>query len=1062
MLLASRSTAPSITSPLLAWPSQPSARSSPLSTPSPSSDTFDHDLVHPRYANGSSSSASLATFGNARGMSMLGDREAGSRSSIPFTERTNDQQFPEMPVVRIEDEDMVERKYGPPSRPLSPHQLGRIAQSFGIVMPNLPRSPSFAFPSLASPTLSAVSTGSSRHNRFLPTPVPARTPYLLTVIPPAFLLPNKPSTSNDAEQRVKRWKRGRLLALQPTLEAMLNSIAREYGLPSTTGISLFLAQKPISKGKEPDSSSLTSLDSDDPGPLISSSTWSTLFSIYLHSNPSSRSSTPAHTPVKGQSPFARDLPFPASPLSLIGTSNKARLRGASAEPQPSPTKKAQPRSAEPAAGFMLDMPPTPASTGMTTEPDGPSAMAIPVVGAVEFDIDPDVATWFTEWRRTGVHRRKASTLSETSGLREFRLRRSTPPDVIPRFLRELETHPSSSSGTSDSPALEDDDSTSSPSASLEPHSIEQNERLADLFPSAASEFAALRASRTSQEHRLSIQDIEVDRAVSASASMSYFTDVETSSGHGNGDNGEKADEEVMEMLTPLPNGLHHGDFAQMQRQIIDDGDKRGSGLVMSEQLDTLEKIMRQLSPREIRLTSPREMTPRMASKIAHLQYPAPPGSKPKPASSPLANGFTDSPPHPSSKHRFSLAPAFEPTTQVRSPSSNQPPSPSQEQLATLQDSPRPSWPTVPFSRPELPASPDINKIFVVPTINGLSSPISVSDETLRRMQVDSPPDKPSEWRPRRPQRPPSPNLHIHRPMPQSLSPELVHILRSPEREQTSPNSVTSRSPNEREKEKEKEKDRRRLGRTASVSLKGLRQQMSAKNLNVIWKRDDNPVVPSLPSRSVSDSQPVGLFKNNVNIDSEISSFPSSLSSNSKSPTEAKQYTDLLPSPTSPSSITTSTKTGGFSRILQSGFSFHRKAISVDKRPDKRVSKNTSNGPKDISAPILSSFQKVSSDQVEMTSPRLGPTDQQSTPKLGHSPRLRQTGLPTSPASPKNLRRKPVPTEGNVKESRSLASMASFVLDDPPKRRQMQNGQGREQKDGQIEGSGQGRTMGLAV
>ena len=497
--------------------------------------------------------------------------------------------------------------------------------------------------------------------------------------------------------------------------------------------------------------------------------------------------------------------------------------------------------------------------------------------------------------------------------------------------------------------------------------------------------------------------------------------------------------------------------------------------------------MRQLSPREIRLTSPKELTPRMAAKVAHLQFPSVPNSRQrlsKSASSPLINGFTDSS-RPASVVQASLAPALEPSTEPRLPQkdgADDVEEPAMPKTVDLSDSPRPSWPSIPFVR---------NADYPSPTGglagNGASSkPVSspVSAETLKRMQDDLPsrPARTPEWRPRRPQRPPSPNLGHQRTLSHSLSPEHTsQLARSPPTHVTataptpeSPQSPAFGSPDE------KDKQRRSLGRKGS-GIRGLRQQMSAKNLNIVWKKDEQ-AAHALPPRSVSDT--VGLFKGGQGgLGSDANSSFASMAAPPRSPSAtvssgargSASVDTALPSPASPSSpalAANPTKSQGFaSRMFGGSFSFgrsrstserHEKADKHDKaekvEKEKRSSRKTSAGGNhdlNISSPIVASFQRLPNSDSDQALAEYGARSPSiSSPQIPSgselSPTVRQHGLPSlqSPASPHSVRRKPVPapqgTAGSgehpgiaMHESKSMVSMASFVLEDPPKRKMSQ-------------------------
>lgn len=359
------STAPAITSPLMAWPARPVERASPLSSPT---SAYGDSPTLPSLVGASTSSASYTPTSGRR--TDMEDRKGKGKA-------------PE--VVVTEDE----RRYAPPKRPLTPGQLGRIAQSFGIVIPSLPA---------PSPT--------SSPSRTVGAIAPTRgSPYLLTVIPPLNLL------SSEGEDKKRRWKRGRLLPLQPTIGSMLLCIAREYGLPSTLGVSLYLV---VPSSSSASSSSSTASVDECAGPLISPSTWSTLFSNYLHTAPS-RSSSPSQTPTKTHGGLGRDVPFPPSPLSLVEKHSTKRDRlhsfNSSIDPGPMP----------PAHGLAAALPPTPGST--TTQ----MMLGSQIVGTIEFDVDPDMAPWLGAWKRSGKgHRRMHSTLSDSGipvrdGRRQLRL-----------------------------------------------------------------------------------------------------------------------------------------------------------------------------------------------------------------------------------------------------------------------------------------------------------------------------------------------------------------------------------------------------------------------------------------------------------------------------------------------------------------------------------------------------------------------------------------------------------------------------------------------------------------
>ncbi|WWD20112.1 hypothetical protein CI109_104587 [Kwoniella shandongensis] len=1062
------STAPTITSPFLAWPSKPIARDSPLSPPSTSK--FDEP------------STSYPSFYDSptKSNGTMERRQSSSKGK----ERATD--TPELRVMgELEDGEQSQRrdrKYAPPNKPLQPHQLGRIAQSFGIVIPHLSRLPSPTSPSSSSRPLSPSSATSpsmaslnkGRLSPLLSASAPTRpTPYLLSVIPPLTLLPTaSTSTSEQNHQRERKWRRGRLLPLQPTLGSMLVCIAREYGLPSTVGLGVYLVlPSTLASGRGGGSSSsavsdYSSEDGEPSGPQISSSTWSTLFSSHLmpsHNNTTitSRSSTPSHTPEKRSGQLGRDISFPPSPLSLLqakaqGSGHKPKVRSLSTEPSPSKPPILS-HSAHPSTSSSSNVPPTPASVGALSF-SATASTPNPIVGSIEFDIDLDEATWFEEWKRSGKQSRHKRSMTAEGGMKQLNLVRKQQ-DERPRFLKELDVNrptpePERFSGKGGNETVsasasfygftDTDAGAEETAASSDDHHGEDQTMVDEVV-------SLLKAEGVTQEDLLaspatvSIEDVDADTA------------------------GNAVNPAVRKVQAIL--------------------DKRGSGIVMSEQLDDLEKIMRQLSPRDIRLTSPRLLTPRMAAKVANVNLTLPEvpkrGSSKHP-SSPLAGGFT--------------APA--PVAFPKPPKGPAPPpietAPVQKARA-LEDAaeldPRPVWPAVPFRSPGSPSS--VHEFFArpPPTQRNVSSPASISSETQKRMQAESEAassttTKASEWVPRRPARPPSPKLDHQRTLSHTLSPELVDLLRSPPAANaTSPNGAPISPPAVTE-----DRERRQRTRSGSMSLKGLRHQMSAKNLGQMWKNDKDAI--PLPTQS-SRGETVGLFKGGVDV--EKSSFPglregqtSQRSVSGPTPISASPRTtefgaiheNAIHVEASSRNSSLPGKSGKFtSKIFHPSFGFgsrkHEDATrsvsagggeKVD-RGSKMSRRNPSHdGSIQISGPIMSTFEhKIGSfTTASSTLPSTGEISPPSSAQAngmrpppppsapGHTRTLSHQGVsvplqqpssprvtPASPHSPggKSVRRKPVPgvgmddgQEAMMKSSMSLGSMASFVLEDAPKGR----------------------------
>ncbi|WVW86688.1 hypothetical protein I302_108742 [Kwoniella bestiolae CBS 10118] len=1016
------STAPAITSPDLAWPSRPIARPSPISTPESAS--YLHSPSPSSSRQASSSSTAPTAISVSRSSSIKGKEKAIETFQLRIHPQNTDDEEPEA----------RERRYGPPKKPLPPHQLGRIAQSFGIIIPNLPQqhqpTQEIRIPTspLSTSAISPSLPSASSRGRLSPLPFqsPIRsTPFLLSVIPPLSLLP--PSSNDTVEEihrRNKNWRRGRLLPLQPTLGSMLLCIAREYGLPSTIGIGVYLVLLNQPTSRNGSSSGESNYDDDESsGPKISSSTWTALFSPHLiqlaqggGTGMNSRSSTPSQTPLKStvyNVSQDEEAEFPPSPISMSKnriTGSKIR-RSKSTEP-PELVHSHSSNLSTSTSSFSTNLPPTPASMGdtsfNTTLSTSTSSPAVnPIVGTIEFDIDLDEAKWFEGYhsKKSGKYGRHKRSLTSESGMKELNLVNKVS-DARPRFLKELD------------PNVDNDRS---------PDEEESEQDKLGRYPQ---------------------------------------------------DNAEKPVEVVVkEDLLKPGDGRDQNDLLASPIDLSDQStrlkvqeilDKRGSGIVMAEQLDDLEKMMRQLSPREIRITSPRMLTPRMAAKVANLALPAVPKrstSKTAPTSSPLAGNFTSSNPHGESDSEDRSQPNSARSNGTFGSAIHLQTSSSQLQVEQVDDTEetsldRPVWPAVKHGSP---GSPTIHEYFSRPIfpqriqqVRNVSSPavIPISDETMKRMK-DEEEQEPrigsKEWKPRRPARPPSPKLEsVHqRTLSHTLSPELTDYLNK------SPPPIASDSTGSGGQTPEE----KRRNRSGSISFKGLRSQMSSKNLSQMWKSD--AVSPPLPN---GQKETVGLFRGGVMDGESQSGFGfgrdhAGLGGGMRSVSSPTTTTDFGPiSQAHPSDQDGSLPSAGSGSGSGSGSGKSKFASRIwgfrhhsDKHGHGHDRSSSSkrhpsiDGSIKISEPIAASF--IHKESFESSHP-LPSHQQQQQSTLGHG-RFPSTssyvgagagaGIPTSPnpASPRSIKRKPVPGgEEGMKSSLSLGSMHTFVLEDAPKGRRM--------------------------
>ncbi|SCV70615.1 BQ2448_3377 [Microbotryum intermedium] len=123
--------------------------------------------------------------------------------------------------------------------------------------------------------------------------------YLLTVIPPDHIPhdPPHPRTSQHCSGYgpPQHFKRGTLVPLYPTLSSQLAAIAREYGLPSTGGIAIYLLSTidPFSATPTPLPGSVGLAGAD--GPRIGEEAWSLLWARLFQEDGAGLSTDPGDT-----------------------------------------------------------------------------------------------------------------------------------------------------------------------------------------------------------------------------------------------------------------------------------------------------------------------------------------------------------------------------------------------------------------------------------------------------------------------------------------------------------------------------------------------------------------------------------------------------------------------------------------------------------------------------------------------------------------------------------------------------------------------------------------------
>lgn len=300
-----------------------------------------------------------------------------------------------------------------PRSPLSPQKLSKLANALGVSAP-LPASGSPAATSRSSSLGRMVRM--PKENRSSPdlfsatlTPSDAglsASRYFIHIIPPKHF----PHESRKDPEAFAAFRRGSLVPVHATLQSQLGAIAREYQLPATNGVVLYLVADTDAEG----SRSLLGK-----GPRISEDVWKWLWMKISDERPSGRvglgltsgSSTPGATgksllrKLSSSSKLNRDSDK-TTPLSLTSPALPSTLPGPAPEPKDanddSPLE--QSVSSQFSSSSTLSATDTPATSSFDLDPrllpglGSPSA--IPVLARVEFDIDRKVGSWYEKWSRS--------------------------------------------------------------------------------------------------------------------------------------------------------------------------------------------------------------------------------------------------------------------------------------------------------------------------------------------------------------------------------------------------------------------------------------------------------------------------------------------------------------------------------------------------------------------------------------------------------------------------------------------------------------------------------------
>ncbi|KZT27534.1 hypothetical protein NEOLEDRAFT_1176560 [Neolentinus lepideus HHB14362 ss-1] len=354
----------------------------------------------------------------------------------------------------------------PPRSPLPPHRLAKLANALGVSIPlpagspnnlsttNLSTNSSTTASSLfpdhqtyhrRSPTPSAVSTTFSTYSSPAPT-----SRFLLHVIPPLHLphdseqyddsdLAPTPSTASGYHTQ---FRRGTLVPLYPTFQSQLGAIAKEYALPSTVGMILYLVSStPRQHGTVSPSSSIDmshgSVEGEELGPRLSEEIWKLIWSRVARTEREEATHTPSFglglglpgaashdgglrtlvTPQRVETPQPAYHAYPATPSPSTPSSTsdlraKSSIRSGRSARSTSQSEN-EPVTPDSSVSASAEGPLDPRAESLDL-PGLHSPSLIPILVKVEFDIDRRKAQWYEPWirsRRKNLARRADSRTS---------------------------------------------------------------------------------------------------------------------------------------------------------------------------------------------------------------------------------------------------------------------------------------------------------------------------------------------------------------------------------------------------------------------------------------------------------------------------------------------------------------------------------------------------------------------------------------------------------------------------------------------------------------------------
>ena len=325
----------------------------------------------------------------------------------------------------------------PPKAPLPPHRLAKLANALGVSTP-VPANASSLSRSFSD------SSGPMDHFRRSPTPFrrsptpstatssvsfysPSTSKFMLHVIPPSHLPHDSDALDDDSDMTPPpasasgyhtQFRRGTLVPLYSNFQAQLGAIAKEYALPSTVGLVLYLVTttqfQPTSPGVAP---------TEEPGPRLSEDIWKHILARVLQEEQREEALLPSpksNPRLLGLGVGARSTPY--LPQESAGHLRPFLSSPGGVEPvQPQPTYPFTPAPSTPSSASDIrsssksappssvsDEPGTPDTSvgGSAIRADSfdlpglHSPSLIPILAKVEFDIDHRRAGWYEPWIRS--------------------------------------------------------------------------------------------------------------------------------------------------------------------------------------------------------------------------------------------------------------------------------------------------------------------------------------------------------------------------------------------------------------------------------------------------------------------------------------------------------------------------------------------------------------------------------------------------------------------------------------------------------------------------------------